>query len=122
MGVSVYLEDGLLILDCQGDFEFSEANQTLVAELKQIPATSGPQKLLISDPDSTFRPSAAEAPFLAQSLKDLIPAINPHVALVVALDVKFGIGRMISIHCEDIGVDFQVFRDMDKAKEWLRRW
>ncbi len=120
MGVSVSFRDGIVVLSCRGSFEFHEARVSLIDALERAPANAGPHKLLIDDPDSSFRPTADEAPVLAQALQDMLPLISPNVALFVDLDVKFGIGRMIGVYCEELGVNFKVFRDIEKAAHWLQ--
>ncbi len=121
MGVSYLHEDGLLILECEGSFTLEEARQVVKDGLKSFPGQGSPA-LLISDPSSPFAPPAEEVPYMAQSLADTLPHIKPQVALYVDSDVKFGIGRMIGIHCEEIGVNLRVFRDLQEAKDWLRQF
>ncbi len=121
MGVSYRFAEGLLILECRDAYTRAESHQVLIDALNHAPDT-GPQRLLIHDPGSSFQPPTSEVPFLAQSLAGLVPAIIPHVALVVTLEVKFGIGRMVGSHCTELGLELMVFRDLPRAKAWLQRF
>ena len=121
MSVSYRHEDGLLILECEGTFSLEEARQVVQDGFTSFPGQD-PPALLISDPNSPFAPPAEAVPYMAQSLAATLPHINPQVALYVDSDVKFGIGRMIGIHCEEIGVNLRVFRDLQEAKDWLRQF
>ena len=40
-------------------------------------------------------------------------------AIVVARDVDFGLARMFQVFAEGMGVDYQVFREVETALEWL---
>ena len=41
-------------------------------------------------------------------------------AIVTTSDVVYGMARMYSILAEGVGVNVEVFRDMDAATKWLR--
>ncbi len=41
-------------------------------------------------------------------------------ALVVARDLDFGIARMFRALTHDMGVEYQVFRGVQSARDWLR--
>jgi hypothetical protein len=41
-------------------------------------------------------------------------------AIVVARDLDFGIARMFQALTHDMGVEYQVFRDVQPARDWLR--
>ena len=41
------------------------------------------------------------------------------VAIVVARDVDFGMARMFQVFAEDAGVEFEVFRELEAALDWL---
>jgi hypothetical protein len=41
------------------------------------------------------------------------------VAYVANRDMPYGMGRMFSFFAEDLGINIQVFRDLDEACSWL---
>ncbi len=118
MGVSCRHEDRLLVLDCAGSFAHPEARDILRECLAKFPGIH-PPALLICDTRSHFTSPSADVPYLAQYLADWKPKIQNQIALLVDSEVKFGVGRMIGTHCEALGVELRVFRDLEQAKKWL---
>ena len=60
--------------------------------------------------------------FLAKKVKEYSHLrIGGKTAVVIAKDLNFGIMRMYEAYAESEEIDFEtrVFRDMEKAKEWL---
>jgi hypothetical protein len=75
--------------------------------------------ILLHDLGSDYRISSDEAYEAARDLNDLMGLYSPHIAVVVSEDIKYGLGRMIAAYCERHGIDFQVFRNFDNARQWL---
>ena len=67
-----------------------------------------------------FRPKFKNLPKLSE-LNALIDRHDDEVAILASGDpLHFGIGRMIGAHCDQYGIAFQVFRDLESARVWLR--
>jgi len=75
--------------------------------------------ILMHDQGSDYQVSSDEAYEAARDLSELTKLYSPHIAVVVHEDVKYGLGRMIAAYCERHGIDFQVFRDFENARQWL---
>ena len=41
------------------------------------------------------------------------------VAIVVARDLDYGIGRMFKAYADGAGIDYQLFRELEAAQTWL---
>lgn len=64
-------------------------------------------------------PSWEEMRSRAKFVASLIPVgISPRCALVIGLH-QYGIARMEAAHLEFEGMEPEVFRDIDEAREWL---
>jgi hypothetical protein len=70
-----------------------------------------------------------EVPETTQELRDRAEYVKglrsvfdgERVAVVVATDLDFGLARMFQVFAEGSGVDYEIFRDMDAARDWLAK-
>jgi len=58
-----------------------------------------------------------EAAALVTRLRDLFQ--GGRVAIVVSTDLYFGLARMFQVFAENSGIDYQIFREIDEARDWL---
>lgn len=75
--------------------------------------------ILMHDRGSSYQISSDEAYEAARDLSEMTKLYSPHIAVVVHEDIKYGLGRMIAAYCEKHGIDFQVFRHFENARQWL---
>jgi hypothetical protein len=69
--------------------------------------------------ESRFNLSADEVSSLAQFVRQRSPFTKLRAAFVVAADLEFGLVRMFEIMRDTKSARTNVFRDRDKALEWL---
>ena len=58
-----------------------------------------------------------EAAAFSNEVRDLFA--GGRVAIVVSSDLDFGLARMFQVFAEGSGIDHEVFRDRDAARDWL---
>jgi hypothetical protein len=56
---------------------------------------------------------------VAEYLGPFAARIGGRAAVVASSDVHFGLSRLGSVYSESVGVEVQVFRDLDSAVTWL---
>src|SRR5262245_12144274 len=63
--------------------------------------------------------SVPEIRRVAEYLGPYAARIGGRAAVVAASDVHFGLSRLGSVYSESVGVEVQVFRDLESAVTWL---
>jgi hypothetical protein len=64
--------------------------------------------------------TADQIRFLVQRAADMIKTVDVGpTAIVTTNDLVFGLARMYALLAERVGVNAEVFRDMQSATEWL---
>jgi len=48
-----------------------------------------------------------------------IPHFDPHVAIAVETELHYGIGRMVAEYAEPLGLLITLFREVERARQWL---
>jgi hypothetical protein len=56
---------------------------------------------------------------VAEYIGPFAARVGGRVAVVASSDVHFGLSRLGSVYTEGVGVDAQVFRDVESAAAWL---
>jgi len=118
MAISYKLEDQLLIITTEGDFQ----PQDLQATFKQVfsdPDFKPGIKILVHDLDSVFVPTPQQIETGAKNIEEIIKKFSTKMAIVVSSDVNYGMGRMMEIFCEQRDMDVRVFKELENAKIWL---
>jgi hypothetical protein len=118
MPVSYEFDGNVVRFTCDGELSNPIVREALEAATKEAVFTPG-MSILLHDLGSDYRISSDEAYEAARDLNDLMGLYSPHIAVVVSEDIKYGLGRMIAAYCERHGIDFQVFRNFDNARQWL---
>lgn len=118
MGIVYEFMGNMILFRAAGELTNEKINEALEQATKDPRFNTG-MCILMEDKGSDYHPSSEDAHQAALNLKKLAERYSPHIAVVVKEKVKYGIGRMIAAYCEQYGVDFQVFRDVDNAREWL---
>jgi len=63
-----------------------------------------------------------ETPETTDELREaaaLVTRLRGRVAIVVSTDLYFGLARMFQVFAENSGIDYQIFREIDEARDWL---
>jgi hypothetical protein len=67
----------------------------------------------------TSSPQAESVRARARFLGEIKDKISPTVILIVSNDFHFGISRMLGTHAEQNGIKVEIFREEEKARQWL---
>ncbi len=67
----------------------------------------------------TSSPLAESVRARARFLGEIKDKISSTVILIVSNDFHFGISRMLGIHAEQNGIKVEIFREEEKARQWL---
>ena len=78
-----------------------------------------PLHALVDVRKAEFAPSAHEVRVGARRLERF--GDSARIALVVADDFQFGLGRMLGILSESSGVDLRPFVELEEAARWVRK-
>jgi DNA polymerase III alpha subunit len=118
MGISHQFVGNVALFSAEGELSNRDIRQAL-EEATRDPSFRKGMRILMHDLGSTYKPSAPEAYEAAKDLSELTRHYSPHVAVVVQAP-KYGLGKMIAAFCEREGIDFQVFRSVENARQWLQ--
>lgn len=86
------------------------------------PKCPNPAALLLDVRQSETLASAAVADIrrVAEYVGPFAARVGGRVAVVASSDVHFGLSRLGSVYSEGVGVEAQVFRDVESAVAWLK--
>ena len=113
-------EGTLLRISFVGAYEPDDIIRQFMAAMSD-PACPNPARLLV---DVTRSEILATAPVVeirrvAEYLGPFAARIGGRCAVVAASDVHFGLSRLGSVYSEGVGVEVQVFRDLEGGIAWL---
>ena len=113
-------ESGFLTVSVRGPWDMAEGMQALRAGWNHQ-ADSGLQCVVWDVREvSASHVSSGQLRELAHRLLTDRPQLpSTTAAIVVSRDFEFGMGRMMEAFLGDGPVDFQVFRDLQEARQWL---
>ena len=115
----VNAEDGLITINSENSpVEHNDVIDTLLYLIGKN-STYKNKKLIILDPGSDYNPTDSEMLEFINMLKILLDDTFPKVALVVTKPLHFGLGRMTEILAESVNGKFRVFKEEQKARDWL---
>ena len=118
MAISYELEDQLLIIKTEGEFQPRDLDETFKKILADPDFKPG-INILIHDLDSVFIPTSKQIETGAKNIENLMKKFSSKMAIVVSSDVNYGMGRMMEIFSEQRGLDVKVFKEFKTAKLWL---
>ena len=120
MAISYELDEQLLIIKTEGDFQPKDLQETFKKVFSNPEFKSG-INILVHDLDSVFIPTSKQIESGAKTVEEIMKKFSAKMAIVVSSDVNYGMGRMMEIFCEQRGVDVKVFKELEAAKMWLRK-
>ena len=120
MAISYELDDQLLIIKTEGEFQPKDLEETF-NKIFVDPAFKPGINILVYDLDSVFIPTSKQIETGAKSIENLMKKFSAKMAIVVSSDVNYGMGRMMEIFSEQRGVDVKVFKEFEPAKLWLKK-
>jgi hypothetical protein len=118
MSLSWEVGEHFLILTVVGEVDNADFLQVF-GELSQSGVLEPGAPLLVVDEEAAFDADHQEVKEAAQILADFSELLG-RIAVVVATDLQFGVGRMIASYAASSGVEIQLFKDRAEAEEWLR--
>jgi hypothetical protein len=120
MPVLYNIQGNLLRMEFVGQYEPDDIIKTFVAAMND-PACPNPAALLVDVRRSEILATApvAEIRRVAEFLGPYAARIGGRCAMVASSDVHFGLSRLGSVYSEGVGVEVQVFRDLESAAVWL---
>jgi len=118
MALTYSVEDNRALVVAEGDFTFDDI-QAAFSDVRSECADSETFRILIVDHASAFDPSEDEVRELAKFWGRLFRGVPTRIALVVARELHYGIGRMIEVYARPTDFRFRVFREEDEGRAWL---
>ena len=118
MAISYELDDQLLIIKTEGDFQ-PEDLQATFEKVFSDPDFKPGTKILVHDLDSVFVPTSQQIKAGAKNIEEIMKKFSTKMAIVVSSDVNYGMGRMMEIFCEQRDINVKVFKELERAKIWL---
>ena len=115
---SYQITEGVLAVSIRGNCEMDEFIAVIDRLTKEAEGeTKWPLILDVREHDNP--PSSAEIKKLINFLALKCQGIGRKVALYVAGDLGYGLGRVAGAGSETMDIDFRPFLDFDEAKAWL---
>lgn len=120
MPVTYSFHGSLLKLELVGQYQPDDVIKTFV-EAMNDPLCPNPASLLVDVRRSETLANAAIADIrrVAEFVGPYAPRVGGRAAVVAASDVHFGLSRLGSVYSDTVGVEVQVFRDVESAITWL---
>ena len=120
MPVQYSIQAKVLKMEFVGQYEPEDIIRQFMAAMSD-PACPNPASLLVDVTRSEILATApvAEIRRVAEFLGPYAARIGGRCAVVAASDVHFGLSRLGSVYSDNVGVEVQVFRDLEGAAAWL---
>jgi len=120
MSVSYSIHGTLLRLELVGKYEPDDVIKTFESALND-PKCPNPASLLVDVRRSETLATAeiSDIRRVAEYVGPFARRVGGRVAVVASSDVHFGLSRLGSVYTETVGVEAQVFRDVESAVSWL---
>ena len=120
MPMTIDLEsiDGIAIGIAHGSLTLDEIKESAAAMWRAVGAPD--VRILWDLRDARFNLAKTEVQDLAEFVKGLVSAPTVRTAFVAPRDLEFGLLRMFEMLRKAEGVRTSVFRDKERAVEWLR--
>ncbi|MCI0451139.1 MAG: hypothetical protein L0Z51_01970 [Candidatus Latescibacteria bacterium] len=120
MPVQYSFHGNILKLELIGQYQPDDVITTFVAAMND-PKCPQPAPILLDVRQSETLATAAVADIrrVAEYVGPYAARVGGRVAVVAASDVHFGLSRLGSVYTEGVGVEAQVFRDVEGAIAWL---
>ena len=118
MALTYTIKDSRAFVVTEGDFTFDDIKSAF-ANVRSECAGNGTCQILVIDHASAFDPSEDEVREIAKFWGGLFRDVPTRIALVVAKDLHYGIGRMIEVLAHPTEFRFRVFRDEVEGRAWL---
>jgi len=120
MPASYKLKGDLLRMELVGATEPDDVIATFVQAIND-PNCPDPVSLILDVRQSHTleTQSVPEIRRVAEYLGPYAKRIGGRAAVVAASDVHFGLSRLGSVYSETVGVEVEVFRDLESAVTWL---
>ena len=118
MGLRVTKGEGMTRVVAEGEFSRDEIEETF-SRIREDHSSLSPLRILIHDEGSHFDPGLPEVRGLVRVWAEIFDGMTVRIALLVARDAHFGIGRQLSVFTDESPVILSVFRDRPQALAWL---
>jgi len=120
MPVTYSFEGRLFRLKCSGNHTPEDVKTAFVKALKDQDFPKDAALLMdMSQSESFGQRTDDEIRSVAQFPAPWIEKIGNKCAVLVTSDLFYGLSRMGAVFAEAVGIDAQVFRNVDEALEWL---
>jgi hypothetical protein len=119
MAISYELDDQILVIKTEGDFQPKDLQDIFEKIFSDLAFQPG-LNILVHDLDSVFIPTSKQIEVGAKNIENLLKKFSTKMAIVVSSDVNYGMGRMMEIFSAQRGTDVKVFKEIDSAKAWLK--
>ncbi|HXV13302.1 MAG TPA: hypothetical protein VEC56_03765 [Candidatus Krumholzibacteria bacterium] len=120
MPVTYSFHGSLLKIELVAQYQPDDVIKAFVAAMDD-PKCPKPASLLLDVRRSETLATAAVVDIrrVAEYVGPYAARVGGRVAVVAASDVHFGLSRLGSVYTEGVGVEAQVFRDVESAVAWL---
>jgi hypothetical protein len=103
-----------------GEYSTGEVRSTILNSLSDPQCPTNPSLLInLAESISIRSRSSDDIRTMADFVSSLRKRFNKRIALVVSNDLAYGLMRMSSAGSEERGIETEVFRKIDDAREWL---
>ena len=113
-------EGDIIVVDATGAFGLDDISVTFAA-IKSRGSDGRGFRILVRDPGSSFEPDQNGVRSFLAIWNKIFGHMRVRIALVVARDLHYGLGRQAEVFAEHWPLEFAVFRDENEATQWLRR-
>jgi hypothetical protein len=120
MPVQYSIQENVLKLEFIGKYEPDDIIRQFMAAMND-PACPNPAALVVDVRRSEVLATAAVAEIrrVAEFLGPYAARIGGRCAVIAASDVHFGLSRLGSVYSEGVGVEVQVFRNLESGLAWF---
>jgi hypothetical protein len=110
------IEQDVVVLRLEGHYTVEHLRLALAAAM-QDDRISGPRRLLFDARQAEVNPSVREIRSFTDVVEQLREGFRFPIHMVVSSELHYGLGRMVSTYSSMVGMDVEVGRDLDAARQ-----
>ena len=120
MPITYRYDGNILIVEMVGEYAMAELRDVFLQSLSDPQCPARPRLLInLEGSKSIHNRSSEDVRAMASFVGSLSQRVGRRIALVAADDLVYGLMRMGSVGSEERGIESEVFRTFDEARQWL---
>jgi len=120
MPVTYRFDSTIIVVEMFNEYSMNDLRTAILNSLNDSEGPDNPYLLFnLGESRSIFVKSSEDINLVANFITSLAKRFNHRLAFVSSYDLPYGLMRFVSVRSGACGIESEVFRTYDEAREWL---